>query len=315
MSQERIIGINLPRDVAPEVKALQVSARAALERLTQALPGDRSEAVRYEHIQSAIVAVALPEINRVAQAMPAKTRSPVEFEYVWPFAVGPTPQAEIIGGAAKPVAPVFRSKLSTPNRKAAVKERFEAQLRRAVEVGSNAPSPVAINPSEMPNDVLTKSLRRFVHAARPTRDLEVAVVYRDGSPARPVRLHSLRFLEQMPDDGRLVLRLTLLSIRHMEMDLKVDGAWLRNKEISRPRPMGETDELVYRQSREQLARLTSANPVALHICQTGLPPAVLGFYRAVIDHHLEGGRSVAVLPQFFRGERGFESGKPWFVAE
>ena len=85
----------------------------------------------------------------------------------------------------------------------------------------------------------------------------------------------------------LELRFALLSIRHTEMDAVVDGAWLRNAEISRPRPAAQTDDLVYETSLRQLDELCrSERHVRLYMYQTGLETAVVGFYRALANHLL-----------------------------
>jgi hypothetical protein len=44
--------------------------------------------------------------------------------------------------------------------------------------------------------------------------------------------------------------------------------------------------------------------------QTGLDPAVVGFYRAVAER-LGAAADLAVLPQFYRRNRPYEPGKPW----
>jgi hypothetical protein len=121
-----------------------------------------------------------------------------------------------------------------------------------------------------------------------------------------------------------VLRFSLLSIRHTEMDVEVDGAWLRNTDISRLRPAAESDELVFALSIEQLATLTREEPVTIFMYQTGLETAIVGFYRALTEHLLEQPKSVAVVPMYFRRGHGgrrsvggseqestFSPGKPW----
>jgi hypothetical protein len=81
--------------------------------------------------------------------------------------------------------------------------------------------------------------------------------------------------------AELDLRFALLSIRHTEMDAVVHGAWLRNAEVSRPMPAAQTDDLVYEISRTQLLELTSGGSrrVRIHLYQTGLETAVVGFYK------------------------------------
>jgi hypothetical protein len=98
------------------------------------------------------------------------------------------------------------------------------------------------------------------------------------------------------------------------MDVEVDGAWLRNREISLPRARAQTDELAYQQSMEQLQLLGAEAPTTLYMHQTGLETANVGFYRAVIDYHTGRlGHPIAVVPNYFAGKAAFASGTPWTI--
>jgi hypothetical protein len=135
--------------------------------------------------------------------------------------------------------------------------------------------------------------------------VQAPVEYRDGSRSRhPFPLRSLKLAQRAPSDFD-ELRLALLSIRHTEMDAVIDGAFLRNSEISQPRTAAETDDLVFTTSREQLLALTGdgSNPLHLRMYQTGLDTAIVGFYRAVVHHLLEHPGTLAVTPMFFQNAR------------
>jgi hypothetical protein len=108
------------------------------------------------------------------------------------------------------------------------------------------------------------------------------------------------------------LSFTLLSIRHVEMDSVVNGAWLRNARISLRRPQGLTDQIAYEVSRRQL-RLLNGSPTVIHMYQTGFEPAIMGFYRAVIHHLIERPRSIAIVPHYFTGPGEFAGGTPWVM--
>jgi hypothetical protein len=106
------------------------------------------------------------------------------------------------------------------------------------------------------------------------------------------------------------------------MDVEVDGAWLRNTDISRPRPAGETDALAYELSRQQLRRLATGRPLLMYLYQTGMEPVVVGFYRALTEHLLERPGTVSVIPLYFRRpavgdaparETVFAEGTAWTV--
>jgi hypothetical protein len=141
---------------------------------------------------------------------------------------------------------------------------------------------------------------------------------RDGSAGPPFPLRGTPLVESPGRPGRQ-LSFALLSIRHTEMDIEVDGAWLRNTVVSRVRPAGDTDRIVYELSLGQLRSLIKDGPVTIEMHQTGLETAVVGFYRAVITmfaelHHRPG--SLVVVPKYFKsgadgGAPRFSEGTPW----
>lgn len=313
MSTERTFDVAIPLADEQRVRDLQRSALAALDRHRRAPIGDRTEAIRFEHIHAAIDEIAFAELDRVLRDRPSSPASDLTVRVVWPFESGVTSRPASVGHP-RPVASIFRSKLEKPARRDAVEERFASLLRRAAGEASGGSTVEAINPSEIPNRVLSETLHQFFAKAAGSRPIDVPVVYKDGSSARPLPLRSVELSDDGPSDGRQVLAVTLLSIRHMEMDVKVEGAWLRNREISLRRPAGQTDELVYLQSQQQFADLAADEPIELHLYQTGLPPANVGFYRALVDHHLhKRGQNIAVIPRYFEGEDDYSPGTPWFV--
>jgi hypothetical protein len=314
MSAERVFEVAIPLAYEEKVRDLAKSAHAALERHRRAPIGDRTEANRYEHIQAAIDDIAFAELDGVLRGEPSRDASDLTVRLVWPFVPGAT-VVPAVAREPRPVAAVFRSELENPTRRAAVEERFAAQLRRVVSEASDDGEAEAINPSDIPNRVLSERLREYYARSAGSAAIDAPVVYRDGSSARPLRLRSVTITDEVPRDGRPVLAVTLLSIRHMEMDVKVEGAWLRNREVSLRRPTGQTDELVYLQSQQQFAELASREPIELHLYQTGLAPANVGFYRALVDHHLERrGHNIVVIPWYFEGEDKFSRGSPWVLS-
>lgn len=114
-----------------------------------------------------------------------------------------------------------------------------------------------------------------------------------------------------PPAGWRLLRFTLMSIRHVEMDTIVDGAWFRNSRLSRPRPAGLTDELAFETSLRQLEELRSWMPAVIHLYQTGLEPAIVGFYRAVVVHLMARPGTLAVVPHYYDGKGRFVEGTLW----
>ena len=160
--------------------------------------------------------------------------------------------------------------------------------------------------SHQPHEVSTEILAEFVSAAEGMQPGFIRVVYGDGSEARPFPLRCLS-LAKVVSPSEVILKATLLSMRHLEIDRLVDFAWFRNREVSLIRPLADADSFSFEYSQRQLAELRAVYPqtrVELHIYHTGFEPAVLGFYRA-LTLTLQQGRWITVVPHYFRGEAGF----------
>jgi hypothetical protein len=184
--------------------------------------------------------------------------------------------------------------------------------RELEEVVAGTPG-AAIRPSQVRNRVLTSGLRDFaIRAGRQPSRVDGRVLYRDGSEGKPFPLRVLSGKTRELKKARR-LRCSLISIRHMDMDLEVDGAWFRNTVLSRRRPAAETDLIATETTLEQLRRLARQHePLDLHLFQTGLDSAVVGFYRALVLHLLAHPGSARVVPHFFdAGQGSFLPGEPW----
>jgi hypothetical protein len=361
VSVERSILVALPRTAA--IGELLGDIISAAERAEGADPGERGDVVRYESLSVQLESLAhqalaaggdhrvAPEVlpvspgycfeatevsgdsARLGARLPGPLASVVEewgrsgvaVELRLPFDVGAAGPTEEVGPAARP-ASVWQAEGDVVGNRA-IEQRFRRQLKVLVTRGPDAGEPSrdgAINPSGVHNRVITQVLREFVAGAPATR-LDVPIVYRDGSEAaNPFPLSCLELGDELPDRVDQELHLALLSIRHTEMDPVVDGAWLRNAEVSRPRPAALTDDFVYETSLTQLRALSDEGrrSLALHIYQTGLETAVVGFYRAVVAFQLEHPGSLSVVPMFFASaksragveeEARFEPGRPWTV--
>ncbi len=329
MTTERLIGIALPLD--EEHKLLVQDVRSARERAGKAEPGDRVDIIRYEMLSSQleawaynsvdggnVVAFALPAASKVAGlhlaadgGVPAWVPADQQHEITavlerggalvtlrLPLEIGAT----AVNSARKsppPPAAVWEAPPGVRGAQA-VEARFAAQLEEALQ---NPKSPRPFIPSGVSNVVLTNSLREYV--GRSGDRVDVPAEYKDGSRAKHLfPLRSLKFLSAPRGPFDLSVKFALLSIRHTEMDVVVDGAWLRNVQISQQRAAAETDDLVYEISREQLAELTRGGKrVMMEMYQTGLQPAVVGFYRALVDHLLTQPGSVTVRPMYFQQSR------------
>lgn len=325
MTAERVIAIGVPLD--DERRLLLNDIRSAERRAAKALAGDRSDVVRYEALCSQLEqwmfehrqdpgAESVTVAPRVGTPWLYSSDEPGDLSWMpndWgarmdsvldaggvvalvtlPTELGNGPsRKEPPRIAPPPPAQAWKSETGAFGTRA-VEERFEAQIQEALS-GSGG----SVSPSGLQNTVVTKVLRKYVGASG--KRIDVPVLYRDGSRARnPFPFRSLKLIDQAPK-AALQLRLALLSIRHTEMDAVVDGAFLRNAEISQARQAAETDDLVFDISREQLLALTEdgSRRVHLRMYQTGLETAIVGFYRAVVVHLLEHPKSLAVTPMFF----------------
>ncbi len=195
---------------------------------------------------------------------------------------------------------------------------LRAQLEDAITLSQSGVSR-SVNFSNQPHNVITEVLNEFAYS--PSGKVEspvyVPVIYSDGSQAKPFPLlclasrddNDLDVLSQVP-----VLTATLLSMRHLALDHEVDMAWLRNREVSKSRTFSETDEFCYVQTQRQLMESRVGGGLRLHIYQTGFQPAVVGFYRAVVEELLfRAGQppSLQVTPLYYKGKAGYRSGKAW----
>ncbi len=166
------------------------------------------------------------------------------------------------------------------------------------------------------HEVMTEVLSHFVsaEAGRPAAELRVA--YTDGSEARPLPLRCLEAPAGPPAQPTRVVRMALMSMRHLELDWVVDATWYRNREVFTSDSMAQADEWCYLFSRAKLAQMrrTYAGE-RVHLClyHTGFEPAVLGLYRAVVLQLLEtepAQRWISVQPHYPR--RGtFRRGRSW----
>jgi len=100
------------------------------------------------------------------------------------------------------------------------------------------------------------------------------------------------------------------------MDSDIDYYWFRNREVSRTRTLAETDQFCFDATVTQLRDCLAIGDLQMHLYHTGFEPAVLGFYRGLIQTliHLrgQGGKpAVAVRPFYYRGADNYEPGTVW----
>lgn len=275
---------------------------AQAPRVSVRPPGQGAETMLFG-MEQADWSPGLPaEIQAAAASIAAAGRIPVLV--VDPFVTGLTAVTDpvAVGAPARP----WDSEGARGRE--AVEKRFRAQVSEALAAADGGRMP--ISPSGIQNSVVTETLREFAAAQPGGRRVDVPVEYRDGSRStHPFALQALPLKGQLPACS-LELQFALLSIRHTEMDAVVHGAWLRNADVSRPRPAGQTDDLVYDITRSQLTELCRGEDhVRLHLYQTGLETAVVGFYKALVDHLLSQPSSVSVQPMYYEAPRAPRRGQ------
>lgn len=338
MSVENQVFVRMSPKLGADVLDLAARAKAALARSEKLPPGDRTEAVRFESLHAAIDQLAIAALANGAQhetmpelagddlsgpsifgsglVLPKVENSSVHewiqegsvvVELRLPHFSGATLLAGEPGiGPPKPAARWTSSEVRPGD---AVQKRFEYLLDQAVETGGDGRA--AVCPSNIANRVLTEGLRRYTHRTHGQARVNAPVVYRDGSKGRPFPLRSLSMTHGVPK-GMRTLRFALMSIRHVDMDHIVDGAWLRNVKISRSRAAGFTDDIVFETSLRQLRRLASDAPTVIHMYQTGLDTAIVGFYRAVVHQLLDKPGSICVVPYYYQDiGNTFSEGTAW----
>lgn len=328
MTTERTLAIAVPID--SERRGLIADIGSAASRAEGAEPGFRDDVIRFEALCAQLDAWAIlqreqsdvvtfpvdsppsPSVSLITNAdvpewVPGDQRDAVRqiltdggalLLVTIPLERGDQPAVAL--KAPPPPSRAWRSKNDSRGTRA-VKERFEDQLKDAVNSRTIEVEP--FSPSGVSNRVLTETLREFVNATNGSRRVDVAVDYRDGSRAQnKFPLRCVRLGSHPTAKSELTLAFSLLSIRHAELDPIVDGAWLRNLQISQPRSQAETDDLVYETSRSQLLTLTEGGQRAVELAmyQTGLEPAIVGLYRAVTNHLIDFPGSLTVVPKFFQ---------------
>jgi len=177
-----------------------------------------------------------------------------------------------------------------------------------------------VNFSNQPHFIIAETLNAAVYKKAdniPEQDLRI--IYMDGSEAEPIKVRCLKWqTDEMTVSPDLVLRASLISMRHLEVDDKVDFAWFRNRKVSEPRPFAETDEYCRLQTIELLKQLPVEKTIRIELYQTGLETAVIGFYGGLIEYAQSTGTSsssqpwLEVVPKYYRGpQKGYETGTSW----
>jgi hypothetical protein len=191
---------------------------------------------------------------------------------------------------------------------------IEEILRNKIVFGLETGEPV--NFSNQPHPVITEALHSFVYHEEGKSSGEIQVIYMDGTEAEPFPAYGLASPESTVDwDEIPPVKASLISMRHLEMDDKVDFAWFRNRKVSTPAPFAETDAYCTTTTIEMLHGLGDGEYLHLHLYQTGLETAVVGLYRGLVKALSEFRKSsnapiVRVVPYYYKND-AYQAGTPW----
>jgi hypothetical protein len=196
---------------------------------------------------------------------------------------------------------------------AGIGSRFIVQLRSQITDALINGSPVNFG-NQASHDAITECLHEFVYSQSKAHNSgHVRVAYADGSEAEPFPVLCLP--QVTVSAASKVIRVALLSMRHLSLDAEIDFCWFRNREVSRSWSLAEADAFCHRETLRQLRESTMNAPLHMILYHTGFEPACIGFYRALVEYISERRKrsepsNISVEPRFFRG-RSYEAGSIW----
>ena len=186
---------------------------------------------------------------------------------------------------------------------------------QAVRVGRTG----EVDVSNQSHNTIVETLHDFVYSEyiQDAPVLKIDIVYSDGSRSKNFPLHCLPQRGNTPHSALQnapSLRASLISMRHLEMDMLVDIAWLLNKDVADSLKNGEARKKLatvemfsYQQTLQQLHTLLTGGSLKIHLFQTGFQPVVIGFYRALIEvlrEHIDQEPLLEVTPYYFIRAKG-----------
>jgi hypothetical protein len=244
MTVERAILVRIAMN-SPLVEVLLRDIEGARARSVKSLPGERDDIIRYESLCAKLEFLAFQALDEGAPwlEMPPGDRSNgfyasgrldglephvattvadwiadgfIGVELRLPFCAG---KAVVDSPVSQPHVPaeVWKAPSGAEGTRA-VTLRFRCQVEDVLKGSPGS----AIRPSGVASRILTETLRQFSSPQRGR--LDAPVVYRDGSQGRPFPLRSLTMRTDLAGLTGSIIRVSLLSIRHPEMDAEVDGA-------------------------------------------------------------------------------------------
>jgi len=198
-------------------------------------------------------------------------------------------------------------------RKLYLARKLREQIRISIALGE----PLVLG--QIHTDVISEVLNEFVFVptSQETHPTQIDVVYPDGSKAHPFPLfclHRLPYADQLHYAKKV--RAALISDRFLENDPQIDFAWFRNREVAGTRISSQIDNFCFEATLQNLRDYHQLGTDSIDIYLTGLEPALIGFYRGIVEFMLnlerrKLPRSVAILPLYYQGKSVFRAGTVW----
>lgn len=200
----------------------------------------------------------------------------------------------------------------TKGRKQHLANILRKQIKEALQTGE-----AVTFGNQAPHDVITQVLHEhvFVRPSMAVQPVSLRVAYTDGSESAPFPILCLQQPEPNVANNDNLLRVALMSMRHLELDSEIDYCWFRNREVSRTRTLAETDKFCFDTTVEQLKDSLQLGNLTMQVFHTGFEPAVIGFYRGLVkvllDLQKHGASRLSVTPFYYRGGDGYQAGTLW----
>lgn len=202
--------------------------------------------------------------------------------------------------------------------------RTHKQIRNALETGRpigwiNVHESEASGGRLARHEVLVDALRDYVGSPSKGEDssrnaANIHVAYPDGSVGDAIPLLCLEPIEAPA--GLPSINAALISARHFEMDEIVEVSLMRNSEITEDgdTPIADQERFAFRKAMDFFEDgVKKLGGLEVRLFHTGLEPAVVGTYRAVIEFLRKPGNrgKFAVIPKVLAGKK-YKDLRPWY---
>ena len=271
----------------------------------------------FENIQGGIVAVVPPYEKSAIETEIKPVEGAIKTSLVPPdfqFPVNPEK--------------IDYSRYQQGHRQAEIK-RFHEQIQEALRPDGQ-PLAVSYLPHELFPEVMRDYIyyrKKFLMHREPVESINLRIVYQDGTEGQPFPLFCLAEPEKIPRLTDLYqFKIGSISMRHVSLDLITEGYLIQNLMIKRKETSADQEDYAFRRTwhfltnfvdlvqHKRVKEITQEirfrylwnllnlkekkyNGCELHIYQTGLEPAVVGIYRAVVEFLQERRGELVVVPR------------------